>query len=140
MPIVVWHWQSQVICTLPSKQAIMKFSSYWQRTSFGNGIIMKNLIIDTTSPTYYNIFSNFFEGLKKIFHYSDKKFSTKRKKIFKPMKNKIGRLQTAKIIYPFFPTPFASASMKPIPNEVRWPKGKATYLWTFVTWNRHEEI
>ena len=21
-----------------------------------------------------------------------------------------------------------------MPNEVRWPKGKATYLWTFVTW------
>ena len=25
---------------LPSKQAIMKFSSYWQRTSFGIGFIL----------------------------------------------------------------------------------------------------
>ena len=76
-------------------------------------------MISTASPIYYNIFSNFSEGLKKYFHYSDKKFSTKRKKIVKPMKNKIGRLQTTKIVYPLFPTPFASASMKPIPNEVR---------------------
>ena len=71
------------------------------------------------SPTYCIFFSNFFDGLKKNYHYSEKIFSTKRKKIFKPMKNKIGRLQTTKIVYPFFPTPFASTSMKPIPNEVR---------------------
>jgi hypothetical protein len=96
----------------------MKFASYWQRTSFGNGIIMANLIISTISTIRCNFFSNFSGGLKKNFHYSDKKFSTKRKKFIKPMKNKFGRLQTAKIVYPFFPTSFASASLKPMPNEV----------------------
>ena len=65
-----------------------------------------------------HFFSNFFEGLKKNYHYSEKTFSTKRKKIVKPMKNKFGRLQTAKSFIHFFPTPFASTSMKPMPNEV----------------------
>ena len=37
-------------------------------------------------PIYCDILSNFSEGLKNFFHYSDKKFSTKRKKIIKPMK------------------------------------------------------
>jgi len=37
--------------------------------------------------------------LKKNFHYSEKNFSTKRKKIIKPMKNKFERLQTAKIAH-----------------------------------------
>jgi hypothetical protein len=64
------------------------------------------------------VFFKFFTGLKKNYHYSEKTFSTKRKKIVKPMKNKIGRLQTTKIVYPFFPTPFASASLKLMPNEV----------------------
>ena len=51
-----------------------------------NSILPFDTKITNRLPIYRDTFSNFSEGLKKIFHYSDKNFSTKRKKIIKPMK------------------------------------------------------
>ena len=98
-----------------------------------NSILPFGTKIINRLPIYCDILSNFSDGLKKIFHYSDKKFSTKRKKLSSLWKNPESyklefrqkencSLDGCKLQKSFIHF-FQLLSLLPMP----------THLWTFVT-------
>ena len=95
-------------------------------------------------------FAKLFKGLQIFFHNSEKLFSTKRKKFFNEVKmffqcsvkchlhyghiiyiaaKPVSFIVVCKNVQPTWNVLYNNPQATlPMPNEVRWPKGKATHL------------